>query len=189
MRIKDEEKVDRIYKAAVKVVNSDGFQGSSMSKIAKEAEVSAATIYLYFENKDDMIKKLFLHLKTRMGHSYFNDGIDLSPSKGTFRTMWLNHYQFIQDNMDEFNFLENFSNCPLINRIENEQKLDYCPTFETLVEQSKKERILRPINNDVIYSQLFSPINYMVKKTKTTNTTLSTAELMDIFESSWKAIS
>ena len=58
MRIKDEDKVIRIYQAAIKVVNSDGFQGSSMSKIAKQAGVSPATIYLYFENKDDMIKKL-----------------------------------------------------------------------------------------------------------------------------------
>ena len=63
MRVKDEDKVTRIYQAAMRVINRDGFQGSSMSKIANEADVSAATIYLYFENKDDMINKLFIHLK------------------------------------------------------------------------------------------------------------------------------
>lgn len=188
MRIKDEDKINRIYRAAVKVVNSDGFQGSSMSKIAKEADVSAATIYLYFENKDDMIKKLFIHLKSRMGHSYFHDGSDLSPSKGTFRTIWLNHYQYIMDNLDEYVFLENFSNCPLIERIEKENTLDYCPTFESLFDKSKTNGLILNLNTDLLYSLLFSPISYMVKKNKSENKILSTNDLIEVFEASWRAI-
>lgn len=189
MRIKDEDKVTRIYRAAIKVVNNDGFQGSSMSKIAKEADVSAATIYLYFENKDDMIKKLFIHLKARMGHSYFREDSDLSPSKGTFRTIWLNHYQYIIENMEEYNFLENFSNCPLIGHIEKENNHDYCPAFENLFEQSKAAKLIQPLHNDIIYSLLFAPISQMVKKSKSLGATLSTNELIQIFEASWKAVS
>jgi len=34
MRLKDDEKVNRIYRAAVKVINLEGFQGCSMTKIA-----------------------------------------------------------------------------------------------------------------------------------------------------------
>lgn len=188
MRIKDDEKVNRIYQAAIKVVNSDGFQGSSMSKIAKEADVSAATIYLYFENKDDMIKKLFIHLKSKMGHSYFSEESDLSSSKGTFRTIWLNHYQYVMENMEEYNFLENFSNCPLIERVEKENKADYCPTFESLFDKSKSNGLIMNMNNDLIFSLLFSPINYLVKKSKSTGKTLNTTELIDVFEASWRAI-
>ncbi|HEY6914893.1 MAG TPA: TetR/AcrR family transcriptional regulator [Paludibacter sp.] len=188
MRIKDEDKVNRIYRAAIKVVNSDGFQGSSMSKIAKEADVSAATIYLYFDNKDDMIKKLFIHLKSKMGHSYFNENNDLSPSKGTFRTIWMNHYQFIMENMEDYSFLENFSNCPLIERVEKEQKLDYCPTFELLFEKSKQGGLILNLNNDLIFSLLFSPINYLVKKYRSIGKSLSTNELIEVFDASWRAI-
>jgi len=189
MRIKDEDKVIRIYQAAIKVVNSDGFQGSSMSKIAKEAGVSAATIYLYFENKDDMIKKLFIHLKSKMGHSYFGDNDELSSSKGTFRTIWLNHYQYVMENMEEYNFLENFSNCPLIERIEKNKKLDYCSTFESLFEKSKLNGLILNLNNELIFSLLFSPINYLVKKSKSNETTLTTNEIIEVFEASWRAIS
>jgi len=188
MRIKDEDKVIRIYQAAIKVVNSDGFQGSSMSKIAKEAGVSAATIYLYFENKDDMIKKLFIHLKSKMGHSYFGDNDELSSSKGTFRTIWLNHYQYVMENMEEYNFLENFSNCPLIERIEKEKKLDYCPAFESLFEKSKLNGLILNLNNELIFSLLFSPINYLVKKSKSNETTLTTNEIIEVFDASWRAI-
>jgi Transcriptional regulator len=189
MRVKDEDKVTRIYAAAIKVVNRDGFQGSSMQKIAQEAEVSAATIYLYFENKDDMIKKLFIHLKSKMGHSYFSDESDLSPSKGTFRTIWLSHYHYVMENMEEYNFLENFSNCPLIERIEKENKADYCPVFESLFDKSKSNGLIMELSNDLLFSLLFSPVNYLVKKSKSTGITLTMTELIEIFEASWRAIS
>jgi len=188
MRLKNEDKVTRIYKAAMLVINREGFEGSCMSKIAKEADISAATIYLYFENKEDMLNKLYVHLKSKMGHSYFRDGTDLTPSKGTFRTIWLNHYQYIIDNIEEYNFLENFSNCPLINHVDKENTLDYCPVFETLLEQSKKTGLLQPMNNDMIYSLLFAPVSYLVKKSRTYGTTISANEFMQIFEASWRAV-
>jgi len=189
MRPKDEDKVDRIYRAAIKVINRDGFQGCSMIKIATEADLSPATIYLYFENKEDMIDKLFIHLKSKMGNSYFKHESDLAPSKGTFRTLWLNHYQYIIDNQEEYTFLENFSNCPLIHHIEKENRHDYCTTFQQLFEQSKSVKLIQSMHNDIIYSLLFAPISDMVKKTTSMGTTLSTNELIQIFDASWKAVS
>lgn len=188
MRVKDDEKVNRIYRAAIKVVNTDGFQGSSMSKIASEADVSAATIYLYFENKSDMINKLFIHLKERIGHSYFDKGIGLSASKGTFRTLWTNHYQYITQNHEEYYFLENFSNCPLITQVEKEKTADYCPVFENIFNESKKNGLIKDLHNDILYSLLFAPINHLVKKQRTSNKSLSNSELIDIFEACWQAI-
>ncbi len=188
MRLKDEDKITRIYRAAIEVINNEGFQGSSMSKIAKKADVSAATIYLYFDNKDDMLNKLYIEMKSKMGNSYFMPNMDLSPSKGTFRTIWINHYQYIMDNMDEYIFLENFANCPLIKHIEKENNLDYCPTFEALFEQAKAAKLITQIDNDIIFSLLFAPISNLVKKTKAAGITISTNDLIQIFESSWKSI-
>ena len=189
MRVKDDEKVNKIYRAATKVVNNDGFEGSSMSKIAAEADVSAATIYLYFDNKEDMIKKLFIHLKSRMGNSYYKNGNELTPSKSTFRSIWLSHYQFIVDNADEFSFLENFSNCPLINRIDDNYRNDYCSTIESLFEKSKSIGLLQNLSNDLIHSMLFSPINHMLKKSISSDKEIETNQLIEIFEASWRAIS
>jgi len=124
-----------------------------------------------------------------MGHSYFNNEMDLSPSKGTFRTIWLNHYHYILDNIDEYNFLENFSNCPLIELVEKENTLDYCPTFALLFQNSKTSGLLQSIHNDIIYGLLFAPISYLVKKAKSTGSAISTNELIQIFEASWRAVS
>jgi AcrR family transcriptional regulator len=189
MRVKDEDKINRIYRAAICVINREGFQGSSMNRIASEANLSPATIYLYFENKDDMITKLFIHLKSKMGNSYFSTDFNLSPSKGTFRSIWLNHYQYIMENMEEYDFMENFSNCPLIHHIDQENNHDYCPAFESLFEQSKAAKLILPLQNNIIYNLLFAPISQIVKKTKSLSTTLSTNDLIQVFEASWRSVS
>lgn len=189
MRVKDEEKIPRIYNAAIKVINRDGFEGCSMAKIASEADVCPATIYLYFENKKDMLNKLFVHIKEGLGKSYFEDNTELSVSKATFRKIYISHYQYIINNIDEYILTENFKNSPLIENVDQEFRLDYCPIFESLFERSKKEKLLKELSNEMLYSLLFSPLNYMVKKIAGRKTTLTTKDLMDVFDASWQAIS
>lgn len=53
------DKHRRIIEAAVKVFAKNGFYNSKVSEIAREANVADGTIYLYFENKDDILISLF----------------------------------------------------------------------------------------------------------------------------------
>lgn len=53
------KKYDTIIDAAVKVIARHGYHNAQVSKIAREAEVADGTIYLYFENKDDVLTSLF----------------------------------------------------------------------------------------------------------------------------------
>jgi len=57
--MKDENKRQKIIKAAVKIFAEKGFYNSRVSEIAKEANVADGTIYLYFKNKDDILISLF----------------------------------------------------------------------------------------------------------------------------------
>lgn len=53
------EKYNAIIDAAVRVIAEYGYHQSQVSKIAREAKVADGTIYLYFENKDDVLISLF----------------------------------------------------------------------------------------------------------------------------------
>jgi TetR/AcrR family transcriptional regulator, fatty acid metabolism regulator protein len=59
MKNKDKDKHIRIIKAATKIFAKKGFFQAKVSDIAKEAQVADGTIYLYFENKDDILISLF----------------------------------------------------------------------------------------------------------------------------------
>jgi AcrR family transcriptional regulator len=49
---------NRIIQAAIRVFSKKGYQDTSMDEIAKEVGVTKATLYLYFESKKDLLKKI-----------------------------------------------------------------------------------------------------------------------------------
>jgi AcrR family transcriptional regulator len=51
---------EQIMEAAKKVFSEKGLAGATMENIAKEAELSPATLYLYFRNKDELYASLNL---------------------------------------------------------------------------------------------------------------------------------
>ncbi|MCP4669327.1 MAG: TetR/AcrR family transcriptional regulator [Deltaproteobacteria bacterium] len=83
---KEREKEQRrrqIIDAAEKVFAADGFSGATIENIAEEAELSPATLYLYFKNKDELYASLNLKmlgvLIEKMEGVYHRDG--LSPEE------------------------------------------------------------------------------------------------------------
>lgn len=52
------ERRTQILQAAMKVLSKKGFYGVTISDIAKEARMSPGTIYLYFDNKEELLNAL-----------------------------------------------------------------------------------------------------------------------------------
>ncbi|WP_085523185.1 TetR/AcrR family transcriptional regulator [Tuberibacillus sp. Marseille-P3662] len=59
MAVKNKPKYRKIINAAVNVIADKGFYQAQISKIAKQAGVADGTIYLYFENKEELLTSLF----------------------------------------------------------------------------------------------------------------------------------
>ncbi len=49
-----EFRVREILDAACRVVARNGFQGATVERVAEEAEIAKGTVYLYFQNKDEL---------------------------------------------------------------------------------------------------------------------------------------
>lgn len=64
MRTKDENKVKAIKQAVIKLCEADGFTNLTTAKVAKQAGVSPATIYLYYKDKTDLLSRLYEEVKT-----------------------------------------------------------------------------------------------------------------------------
>jgi len=100
MTSKKSEKYDAILEAALKVIAENGFHGSQVSKIAKEAGVADGTIYLYFKNKEDILISLF---QARLGRlvAQFNDSIrETSRADEALRRVCEIHYTELERNVN-----------------------------------------------------------------------------------------
>jgi TetR/AcrR family fatty acid metabolism transcriptional regulator len=62
MRIKEGNKEKDIIEAAIKVFAEKGYFKSKISKIADVAGVATGSVYVYYENKEDILLKIFEQL-------------------------------------------------------------------------------------------------------------------------------
>lgn len=78
-----ERRRQQIIVAAKRVFSEKGFNKATMEDIAKEAELSPGTLYLYFKNKEELYASLSLrilqYLHIRVTH--VNRETDLTPDK------------------------------------------------------------------------------------------------------------
>ena len=76
-----ERRRQQIMVAAKRVFVEKGFAGATMEDIAREAELSAGTLYLYFKNKNELYASLTLrvlqYLNIRLEHLKNDTDTDL----------------------------------------------------------------------------------------------------------------
>ncbi|MBW2102262.1 MAG: TetR/AcrR family transcriptional regulator, partial [Deltaproteobacteria bacterium] len=95
---KNSQKYYRIIEAATRIFAEKGFFQAKVSDIAREAGVADGTIYIYFENKDDILISLF---EEQIKVVLDNMIRDVSGEKGPIeklRRFALTHLELIEKN-------------------------------------------------------------------------------------------
>lgn len=188
MRVKDEYKKEAIIQATVKLVNEIGFVASSVSKIAKEANVSPATIYIYYKNKEDLLVSTYISIKQKMGEAVLRDFDAGFPIRDTFRKVWFNMFKFISNNKELFQFTEQFSNSPysaLVNKEEVEK------LFLPMIDVFKKgiaQKIIKNVNHDILTVFLLYPILILSNSNHCAGFKHTEKNIEDAYTMAWDAV-
>ncbi len=94
------DKYDRILSAAVKIFAQKGFFHARISEIAKEAKVADGTIYLYFENKDDILISLFEDQMDKVIGNMKQAMAEENGALGKIRSFALTHLKMVERHPD-----------------------------------------------------------------------------------------
>ena len=189
MRLQDENKKEAIFEASIKLVNEIGFVSASVAKIAKEANVSPATLYIYHKNKEDLLVAIYTEIKRKLSEAMII-GYDIErPVKESMRLVWENSLKFIGENQNYFQFAEQFSNSPFSDKVDKEKINEYFAPFYTLFQKGIDEKILKNAPIDMLGVFGFYPVMVLSNKKICT----SFGEMKDginiAFEMAWDAIS
>lgn len=188
-KIKVQNKREAILKATLNMVNNHGYHAAPMSMISKKAGVSPGTIYLYFENKEDLVNTLYCELKAKFAERIFKGfESDMDVREG-FSVIWHNMLTYKCSEPDEALFIEQCDNTPMISE-ENRQKgyLAIQPLYD-LWERGQREKIVKPLSRVMLFSFSLLPILYLVKESLGREVCLSEADIENAFKASWDAIS
>lgn len=156
MRRKDDEKEQRIKEAVIKIMLQEGFHGTSISKIAKMAEVSPATVYIYFENKEDMLKDIYQEYSEKVFRYLLNCLQPEMDSANIIETLMRGYYAYMRENPEAFSFVEQFSNCPAM-ASKCSGKKGLCHIF-SLISEMKKEKLIKPYSDECLAALIFYPV-------------------------------
>jgi len=94
----EEMRVQQIQDAAKDVFMKKGFNSATIEEIAKKAELSPATIYLYFKSKDELYASINLitleYLYKQVEAVYANDALSLEEKIIGFKDALYKTYQY-----------------------------------------------------------------------------------------------
>lgn len=166
MRPKSLEKEEAIRSIALQIISDEGLENLSMQKLAKAANISPRTIYIKYENKEDLLVKLFIEevLGTYEKAVLENFNPEMGFAQG-MKKLWLNTFNFLKNNKPAFSLIQYGKSSPLLNKAFQEKNIQQGAFFapvHAFLENYVKTGLIADLPHDVHRALLFSPIQDLV---------------------------
>jgi TetR/AcrR family fatty acid metabolism transcriptional regulator len=164
-RRRTDDKRQRILQAAVKVFAKKGYFGAKVSEIAGKAGIADGTIYLYFDNKEDILVSLFDEVMTTHLEKARADMAGVTGVEARLLAVAKHHLQLLGSNRDlavvfqvelrqSTKFMERFTASWL---------QDYFAVVGEIIEAGQREGMLRrDLPKKLVSRALFGMLDEMV---------------------------
>ncbi|MHA1380955.1 MAG: TetR/AcrR family transcriptional regulator [Candidatus Helarchaeota archaeon] len=162
MRIRDQNKYNNIVKVTIKLVNELGFNGISISKIAKKANVSPATIYIYFENKEDLFTKLYIKIRNEMSQGALQNLQTSMSKEEEFHSIWYGSFMFNRAHPEYLTYCEQFEHTTMMKNIDL-NKFELYRYVRNFLQRGIEENIIKDLPLPLLTSFAFIPIIPLLK--------------------------
>jgi len=182
------DKRNALIKATIELVNNNGFHATPMSKIAKMANVSPATIYLYFENKQDLVNKTYVEVKAEYTKYAFATYDETMPVEAGFKLIWNRIADFKLKECENAMFLAQCDNTPMIDELSRQEGIKHLQPLLDLWERGRQEGIIKPLSDYLLYAYAINPLSFLMITQKRGVFTLDKAHLEEAYQSAWSSI-
>ncbi len=177
-----------LLEATLYLVNNKGFHDAPMAKIAKLAKVSPATIYLYFENKQDLINQLYLSVKASFSKHAFQNYDPNLPVKKAFEMIWYNIAQYKINNLNEAMFLAQCDMTPMIDEESKQKGLVHLQPLLDLWTRGQEEGVIKEVSPYLLYAFTIHPLSFLISVHQKEQFVLSDSILRNAFILTWDGI-
>ncbi|MBR2121340.1 MAG: TetR/AcrR family transcriptional regulator [Lachnospiraceae bacterium] len=159
MRNRDYDKQQRIKEAMVRLILQEGIEKTSVAKIARDAGVSPATIYIYYSSKEEMLAEVFREY-SRKSYHYLMDRIrpDMAGSE-LIDTIVRSFYAYTREHEEVFSFVEQCSRCPTLSDHVSDEEC--CCDIMDVIHMYQDRGIMKRYSDTNIGAVLFSPVRFL----------------------------
>ncbi len=160
MRVRDIDKENLVIENAIDQIVRDGFQGFSMNKLAKACNISVATLYIYYKDKDDLIQKIGGKIALKFFAGTIKDfSPDMSFEEGLWR-QWENRADFTMKYPKEVAFFEIIKHSPHSEAILDTIKefSDFRAIMKQFIDNGLENKELIPMSFEAFWSIAYGPL-------------------------------
>jgi len=132
----------KIIQAAYKIFSENGYHPSKMDEISREVGVSKATLYSYFESKEDLLKMISISTSKRL-NEIFQKSLEEQDSLEPFEELYNNMEEFqgsLHLNFEILSLSSHDKNIREIGRNIYDEKLD---VFHVFLENLQNKGMIR----------------------------------------------
>lgn len=149
-----QDKRQIILNTAEHLIAKTGFQGLSMHKLAQEAGVATGTIYRYFQDKDDLVEAVRIHVLQRVADMVQQGVEDHMPLKERFVLIWKNvaHITTTQKEVDIILNRIQYESLPTRPSCGTELERQMFHKIEAMFNQGKELGVFKPLDNHILAS-------------------------------------
>lgn len=193
---KTSEMAMRIFAATERLMAEKGLHALSMQKIAREAGISAGSIYVYFKNKEELLELLARHLFEKYQRE-ISKNLDFTASAFTlYRQMWWNLWNALLENPDTTLNMYQYKSLPTFYCVIQEYESSEGDAWYKFCEQAKRNNEIIELHSDLLWvlsmesaiNLAFDEIHRKANNAQNDSCELSTALLEKVIERSWRAI-
>jgi AcrR family transcriptional regulator len=163
MRTRNADKEQLVKQQAIEMLVAEGFQGFSMNRLAKVCGISVATLYIYYQDKDDLIKKIGVEI----GRNFFCEMLkDFSPAmsfKEGLQKQWENRARFALKYPSEVACFEIIRHSTHGDYILKESLKDFKSIMGDFFHNAVRKKELVPVSLEVFWSVAYGPLYTLLR--------------------------
>lgn len=163
MRNRDMSKIQALENAAYDLVQAQGLSQLSINKLAKRANVSVATAYIYYENKADLLGTLYQSIRETLILNLPLPDPALTVQE-QFAQVMRTYAETFLAHPKQVNFMTALSANPeyLPEAMQGDDSL-LGPAMMAVIKQAYEKNKLRTKNVDLIVAQALQPLQWLLQ--------------------------
>ena len=152
MRTRDTNKEEIVKQKAIEMIVKQGVEGFGMNRLAKECGVSVATLYIYYSDKEDLIRRIGIEIGSNLFNKMLNGFSPEMSFKDGLRNQWENRIDFMLNFTLEATCFELLKHSTYGDAILAEITGDFKQTMSRFMLSAIEKKELLPVTFEVFWS-------------------------------------
>jgi AcrR family transcriptional regulator len=163
VRTRNADKEHLVREKAIEMLVADGFQDFSMNRLAKACDISVATLYIYYKDKDDLIKKIGVGIGKDFFREMVKDFSPRMPFKEGLKKQWENRARAALKYPKEAACFEIIRHSSHGDYILKESLKDFRPAMADFFKNAVDKKAVTPVSLEVFWSVAYGPLYTLLR--------------------------